>query len=77
MLTRLFTFAVSLLLIGASAPATFDAAVRQKSRWIAGIVVGIAMAALVWWVLDSHLKAAHHRTPGPQSPVIIDIVPGK
>ena len=46
-------------------------------RWIAGIVAGIAMAALVWWVLDSHLKAAHHRTPDPKGPVIIDIVPGK
>ena len=46
-------------------------------RWIAGIVAGIAMAALVWWVLDSHLKAAHHVAPDPKRPIIIDIVPGK
>ena len=48
---------------------------RSLPRWIAGIAIGIAMAALVWWVLDSHLKAAHH-PPGPR-PVIIDIVPAK
>ena len=46
-------------------------------RWIAGIVAGIAMAALVWWILDSHLKAAHHAAPDPKRPVIINIVPGK
>jgi hypothetical protein len=34
------------------------------------------MAALVWWILDSHLKAAHH-PPDAQGPVIIRIVPTK
>jgi hypothetical protein len=45
-------------------------------RWIAGILIGIAMAALVWWILDSHLTAAHH-APDPKRPVIINIVPTK
>ena len=45
-------------------------------RWLLGAAIGIAMAALVWWILDSHLKAAHH-PPGPKGPVIIRIVPTK
>jgi hypothetical protein len=45
-------------------------------RWIAGVLVGIAMAALVWEVLDRHLKAAHHAAQ-PKGPVIIDIIPSR
>lgn len=48
---------------------------RSAPRWVAGVAIGIAMAALVWWVLDSHLKAAHH--PPPPRPVIVNILPAK
>ena len=48
---------------------------KSVPRWIAGVVVAIAMVAIVWEVLDRHLKAAHH-APEPR-PVIIDILPGK
>jgi hypothetical protein len=45
-------------------------------RWLAGIAAGIAMAALVWWILDSHLKAAH-QPPEARGPVTVRIVPTK
>ena len=48
---------------------------RSLERWIAGLAIGVAMASLVWWILDSHLKAAHH--PPEPRPVIINIVPTK
>ena len=48
---------------------------RSVPRWIAGIAIGIAMAWLVWWVLDSQLKAAHHAPP--PRPSIIQVIPVK
>ncbi len=45
-------------------------------RWITGVLVAIAMAALVWEVLDRHLKAAHQKPP-PDRPVVIEILPKK
>ena len=45
-------------------------------RWIGGIAAGIAMAWIVWHVLDHYLKAAHEK-PVESRPVIIDIVPKK
>lgn len=50
---------------------------RSLPRWIAGVLIGVAMAALVWWILDSHLKAAHHAPPQPNRPVTVDILPAR
>ena len=50
---------------------------RSLPAWIAGLVVAVAMAAGVWVVLDSHLKAAHHAPDPARNPVIINIVPNK
>ena len=43
-------------------------------RWIAGALLGVAMAVLIWEVLDRHLKAAHEKA-NLSRPVIINIVP--
>lgn len=45
-------------------------------RWIAGVLVAVAMVFLVWEVLDRHLKAAHEK-PQPERPVVIQILPAK
>lgn len=50
---------------------------RGLPAWIAGVLLAIAMVAVVWVVLDSHLKAAHHPPDPTPHPVIIDIVPSK
>jgi hypothetical protein len=49
---------------------------HSAPRWAAGIAAGIAMAWIIWHVLDHYLKAAHQR-PEPSGPVMIDIVPKK
>ena len=49
---------------------------ESAPRWIAGVLVAIAMVFLVWEVLDRQLKAAHHK-PEASRPVIVDIVPKK
>lgn len=52
--------------------------IRESApRWIAGVLVAIAMVFLVWEVLDRHLKAAHRQRPEASRPVIVDIVPKK
>jgi hypothetical protein len=50
---------------------------KSLAKWLAGAVLAVAAVALVWTVLDRHLKAAHAPPGSERNPVMIRILPDK
>jgi hypothetical protein len=45
-------------------------------KWLAAALLALAMAALIAWILHSHVGAAQ-KAPGPPRPVSVQIVPAR
>ncbi len=50
---------------------------RKLAKWALGLVFGLLAAAIVFVVLDRHLKAAHDKPGGAGKPVPVTIIPSK